>query len=267
VVANVPASLLAAYPGCMLGTALMEAGELDRGQAELLIAAGGPDLPELEPWGRAYWYEILVRAELAQDRVAQADAWVARAEDAAERFPSSSRTAVALRARAALLLARGDGGASAGLAAEAARGFELPGWRLEAALTRALLGRALEAAGERKRAVHELERAHAGLAQCGAARSRDEVARDIRRLGHRVSRPRRRNVGGEGIDALSGREREAAELVTEGKTNREIALELFVSERTVETYLSRASAKLGVSSRAALAGAFARDHLKRSDVA
>ena len=57
---------------------------------------------------------------------------------------------------------------------------------------------------------------------------------------------------------LTGRELEVARLVMTGKTNREIAAELFLSEKTVETHLSHAFAKLGVSSRAALASVLAR---------
>jgi DNA-binding CsgD family transcriptional regulator len=61
-----------------------------------------------------------------------------------------------------------------------------------------------------------------------------------------------------GDTGLTGRELEVARLVMTGKTNREIAAELFVSEKTVETHLSHAFTKLGVSSRAALAGVLAR---------
>jgi DNA-binding CsgD family transcriptional regulator len=70
-----------------------------------------------------------------------------------------------------------------------------------------------------------------------------------------VRRGRGRAAGDFGLTA---RELEVARLVTAGKTNREIAAELFVSEKTVETHLAHAFAKMGVSSRASLAGVLAR---------
>jgi DNA-binding NarL/FixJ family response regulator len=84
----------------------------------------------------------------------------------------------------------------------------------------------------------------------------DEAARELRRLGRRVARKARGPEAGD--MGLTARELEVARLVTAGKTNREIAAELFLSEKTVETHLSHAFAKLGVSSRAALAGVLAR---------
>ena len=56
----------------------------------------------------------------------------------------------------------------------------------------------------------------------------------------------------------AGRLLEIAELVASGKTNREIAGQLYLSQKTVENHLSRTYAKLGVSGRAALAGAVER---------
>ena len=47
-------------------------------------------------------------------------------------------------------------------------------------------------------------------------------------------------------------------LAADGLTNREIAQFLFVTARTVENHLSRAYAKLGISSRRGLAGALDR---------
>ena len=52
---------------------------------------------------------------------------------------------------------------------------------------------------------------------------------------------------------LTVSERRVAELVAEGKTNREVAAALYVTPRTVEGTLSRVYTKLGVRSRAELA--------------
>ena len=93
----------------------------------------------------------------------------------------------------------------------------------------------------------------------GAVRFRDEAARELRRLGRRVGARRRRAAGGPGLASLSGREREIAELVARGRTNREIAAELFLSEKTIESHLSKVFAKLGVSGRVAVAETVGRE--------
>ena len=61
-----------------------------------------------------------------------------------------------------------------------------------------------------------------------------------------------------GLAALSGREREIADLVALGRTNKEIAAELFLSEKTIENHMTRLFAKLGVSRRAEVAKAVGR---------
>ena len=53
-------------------------------------------------------------------------------------------------------------------------------------------------------------------------------------------------------------EARVAELVAEGRTNREVAATLFVTDRTVEFHLSRIYAKVGVRSRTELAHRFQR---------
>ena len=69
----------------------------------------------------------------------------------------------------------------------------------------------------------------------------------------------RRGTAGRAPAALSPREVEVVRLVAEGKTNRAIAGELYLSEKTVDRHLSNVFAKLGISSRAA-ATAYAYEH-------
>jgi non-specific serine/threonine protein kinase len=57
------------------------------------------------------------------------------------------------------------------------------------------------------------------------------------------------------------RETEVARLLVDGKTNPEIAAELFISERTVQSHVANIMAKLGVNSRTAVAARIVRDRL------
>jgi DNA-binding CsgD family transcriptional regulator len=59
-------------------------------------------------------------------------------------------------------------------------------------------------------------------------------------------------------DALSAREREIADLVAAGRTNREVAEQLVLSPRTIDAHLRSIYGKLGVRSRVELAGAMQR---------
>jgi DNA-binding NarL/FixJ family response regulator len=60
-------------------------------------------------------------------------------------------------------------------------------------------------------------------------------------------------------DALTDRERAIAELVVTGETNKQVGARLYLSEKTVETHLSRVYAKLGVKSRMELAATWPPD--------
>jgi DNA-binding CsgD family transcriptional regulator/tetratricopeptide (TPR) repeat protein len=119
------------------------------------------------------------------------------------------------------------------LSLEAAAGFK----RLRTPL---LEGAALELAGESDAALIVFER-------CGA------VA-DVRRLASRVlpTGPPRAAIA-EKFAELSKREREIADLAAAGRSNREIAGQLSIAQKTVEKHLASAYQKLGISSRAQLA--------------
>ena len=58
-----------------------------------------------------------------------------------------------------------------------------------------------------------------------------------------------------GVESLTASERRVAELAAAGRTNRDIAQELFVTPKTVENHLGRSYVKLGISGRRELAGA------------
>ena len=109
-------------------------------------------------------------------------------------------------------------------------------------------GRARAGAGDREAALTSLIAAERAFHAFGATRRRDEAVRELRRLGHRV---RRAAAGEDG--PLTAREREIAELVAAGRTNREVAEQLVLSERTIEAHLRNVYAKLGVRSRVELA--------------
>jgi DNA-binding CsgD family transcriptional regulator len=92
-------------------------------------------------------------------------------------------------------------------------------------------------------AVGELEQALAIFEQLGAPLWAEQARAELKRIGGRA--PSR----GE----LTEAEHRIAALVAEGRTNREVAAALFVTEHTVERALTRAYRKLGVRSRAELA--------------
>jgi DNA-binding CsgD family transcriptional regulator len=106
------------------------------------------------------------------------------------------------------------------------------------------LGTAQRRAKHRAEARVSLEAALAVFEELGAPLWAERARPEIARLGGRRARD---------SDELTETERRIAELAADGRSNREIAGELFVSERTVEANLTRAYRKLGVRSRTELA--------------
>lgn len=256
IVSRLRESVFSGLAKAHLGSAYLEAGEAGRALAELRRAGDGG--APLEHSVRCWWAELTARAELAAGNVDQAEDWARRAMTSAQELGLPARLGWARRAWAAVLLARERPDEAA---AEALRSTDErleSGDRLGAARAWLTAGRALAASGRRSEAVTELERAHGELTALGARRYADEAARELRTLGRRVPRGGRRGSAAEGVDSLSAREREIAQLVTEGRTNREIAATLFLSEKTVENHLGRIFRKLGVSKRAAVADAIGR---------
>ncbi|MFB9313770.1 LuxR C-terminal-related transcriptional regulator, partial [Nocardioides plantarum] len=87
---------------------------------------------------------------------------------------------------------------------------------------------------------------------CGARALETRISGALAALG---DRPRRTTRAGS--ESLTASERRVATLAVVGRSNRDIAHELFVSPKTVENHLGRVYTKLGIGSRRELAGALA----------
>jgi DNA-binding CsgD family transcriptional regulator len=158
--------------------------------------------------------------------------------------------AVAARAQGAVALAGGDPGGALLALRRAWRAWTEASVPYEAARTRELMGRACAKLGDDEAAALELAAARRVLDELGAV---PDVAR-IDALTGAGAGASSRSAGG-----LSGRELEVLRLVAQGRTNRAIADELVLSERTVERHVSNICTKLRVASRTA-ATAYAYEH-------
>jgi DNA-binding NarL/FixJ family response regulator len=119
---------------------------------------------------------------------------------------------------------------------------------LERAHSLAELGAALRRDGRRSGAREPLAEALDLAARCGARPLAAWVREELKATGARPRREWRT-----GLEALSPRELRVVQLAAEGRTNREIAYQLFVTLKTIEGHLARAYAKLGIERRHELA--------------
>jgi DNA-binding CsgD family transcriptional regulator len=166
-------------------------------------------------------------------------------EEIARRYESGMLRAMVSHARGAVVLAEGDAQAALVALRRAWQAWHELDAPFEIARTRALMGQACRALGDDDAAALELDAARAIFGELGAAP-------DLARL--EALAPTGAKTHG-----LSRRELEVLRLVAAGKSNREIASELVISEHTVARHVQNMFAKLGLSSRAA-ATAFAFEH-------
>jgi DNA-binding CsgD family transcriptional regulator/tetratricopeptide (TPR) repeat protein len=258
--------LIPACAGATLAAVLLEADEAARSVDLLLTRGGGEELPLIGGGWRARFLELLTRALLATGKRAEAERAAAAAQACADAVALPSATAMANLAAAALALDADETTTAAERALAAAAALEGVGARFDAARARALAGRALVQGGDHVRAAAELELAAAAFDSFGSLRYRDKAERELRKLGrHIYRRTRRGGRDSHGVTALTTRELEIAQLVVDRKTNPQIAEELFLSKKTVETHLRNIFRKINVASRVELARAVERaNHAARA---
>ena len=205
-----------------------------------------------DPASRARVLAAYVEIMLACGDLPAAQAAVDELDQVAALFRSPFLAASAAQWAGAVRLADGDAGAALPLLR---RGWS--GWRnlevpYEAARCRVGIALACRALGDEDAAQMELDAARWAFAQLAAEQ-------DLARVEALVDPAQPSDAGTPPSHGLTAREVEVLRLVASGRTNRAIAADLFLSEKTVARHLSNIFTKLGLPSRAA-ATAFAYQH-------
>ena len=185
------------------------------------------------------WRPVACAALLALGRGDEALALAEEELELCRRWGAPRQTGIALRT-----LAAADEKRREQLLEEAVEVLDGSEARLELAGALVDLGaeirRSNRKSGSREPLMRGMDLAH----DCGAEPLADRARTELRASGMRV-----RRTALSGPESLTDSERRVADLAVEGKTNREIAGELFVTVKTVEVHLSNTYRKLGVSGR------------------
>jgi DNA-binding CsgD family transcriptional regulator len=199
-----------------------------------------------DPWSALWALPELVEAaaRLGDDELARG----ALDRLAVMTQPSGNDPALGIEARCRALLS--EGGDADDLHREAIDRLGLTGLRPELARAHLLYGEWLRREGRRVEAREQLRTAHDMLAAIGMGAFAERARRELIATGEKV-----RKRGVETRDQLTPQEEQIARLARDGRTNPEIAAQLFLSARTVEWHLGKVFGKLGVSSRRELTAA------------
>jgi DNA-binding CsgD family transcriptional regulator len=189
-------------------------------------------------WWTGDYAEMLLEDGRIDDAVRVVDVWEADAARVAREWVLAHAT----RCRGLVAAAEGDVARAGSLLERAVAQHEEVGDPFGAA--RALLGLGIVGRRARKKrgARDAIQAALAGFEELGATTWVEKARSELGRIGGRTRE-----------EGLTAAERRVAALVAEGRTNREVAAALFVTERTVSSHLSHVYAKLGVRSRTELA--------------
>lgn len=221
----------------------------DQGRLEAAAAAIRREVEEAQtPARRSRVLPAYIEIMLAADDRQAARPAADELSQMATELDAPLLDAAAAHAQGAVLLAEEEAHAALEALRHAWRVWEALEAPYESARVRVLLGRACRALGDEDTAEMELDAARWVFQQLGAT---PDLARVDALMPHAVS--------SEAHHGLTPRQLQVLRRVTAGKTNKAIADELFISERTVERHMSNIFHRLNVSSRAA-ATAYAYEH-------
>jgi DNA-binding CsgD family transcriptional regulator len=159
-----------------------------------------------------------------------------------------TRSAIGVALRAAGLVEGGETGLD--LLREATATLEASPAQLEYARALVDFGAQLRRRGLRSDARHPLKQGLHLASFCGAWALAERALVELRAAG---GRPRQATITG--VEALTANEHRVADMAAQGLSNRQIAQALFVTTRTIESHLTNAYRKLGITSRDQLASA------------
>jgi ATP/maltotriose-dependent transcriptional regulator MalT len=200
-----------------------------------------------QPRARAALLPSYVEIMLAGGEVEEARGASRELETIAGAHRSDMLRAMSAEARGALARAEGDPRTALVALREAWQAWQELEAPYEAARVRVLIGLACRAAGDEDTAGWEFDAARGVFEGLGAVP-------DVARVDSLATSPRAAAAHG-----LTQRELQVLRLVARGATNRAIAAELVLSDRTIDRHVSNIFAKLRVSTRAA-ATAYAYEH-------
>jgi DNA-binding CsgD family transcriptional regulator len=189
-------------------------------------------------WWTADYAELLLEDGRIDDAIRTLDTWEADAMRVAREWVLAQAT----RCRGLVAAAEGDvdrAGSLLGLAVARHQEVGDPFGTARATLARGIVSRR---ARQKRGARDAIQAALDDFVQLGATTWVEKARSELGRIGGRTRE-----------EGLTAAERRVAALVAEGRTNREVAAALFVTERTVASHLSHVYAKLGVRSRTELA--------------
>jgi DNA-binding CsgD family transcriptional regulator len=201
--------------------------------------------------------DILARAHIAAEAFSAARTALGELQAIAAAVGTPALQATAMHVEGCLLAAQDDHQRAAEHLHSSAALFEQNRTPFEAARSRLELGHSLIATGRRQAAATALRAAREGFEQLGAARHAGAA-----RLLLQEIEPQRKSGGFEsGRFRLTPRELEVLGLIAQGRSDREAAAEMGLSEHTVHRHVTNILAKTGLPSRAAAAAQAARSGL------
>ena len=189
-------------------------------------------------WWRADHAEALLGTGRLDEAAALVETWTAEAE----RLDRAAVLAEMTRCRGLVAAARGDLDDALAELEQAVVQHEAVGDQFGRARALLALGTVRRRARQKRTAREAITAALEGFEACGAAGWAEKARAELGTIGGRTR-----------IEGLTPAEGRIAALVAEGRTNREVAAALFLTEHTVATALTRVYRKLGVRSRTELA--------------